>query len=313
MCKISRIEVFNSVWLIVKAVRLTNELAIAYPDSYVGQQIIAFEFQQNSSIGINICAGAVDGLLIWTTKPSKRDLELLKIGEKKFFCGRKKKFGLNLQAVCDSNRKFLFVELSHPGATSDYLAFARCQLNRKLDTKGRPFMCPGLAIFGDNAYENTSYLVTPFKGATSGAKDAFNFYQSQLRITIECAFGMLVHRWGLLRKPMPINISIHKTQKLVYCLCQLHNYCISCNESAVTQELSSDMHTIMAEGGLLLNNFSPDTQRLDELLDGGNSRRDTLRRDRRGHEQDASLPAHVLLHKIQEEGHCRPQMHSRQA
>jgi hypothetical protein len=29
-------------------------------------------------------------------------------------------------------------------------------------------------------------------------KDDYNYYQSQLRMTIECAFGMLVHRWSIL-------------------------------------------------------------------------------------------------------------------
>jgi hypothetical protein len=41
---------------------------------------------------------------------------------KKFYCGCKKRFGLNLQAVCDSEGRFLDVAIGHPGSTSDYLA-----------------------------------------------------------------------------------------------------------------------------------------------------------------------------------------------
>ena len=56
------------------------------------------------------------------------------------------------------------------------------------------FLADGLSIYGDNSYINGPYMVTPFKAVSSGIKDAYNFYQSQLRINIECAFGVLVNR-----------------------------------------------------------------------------------------------------------------------
>jgi hypothetical protein len=306
--KISREEVFNSIWLIVAAVRRTKQLEIAYPSSHLAQRILAFDFSTQSSININNCAGALDGLLIWSNKPTKKDLHELKIGAKKYFCGRKKKFGYNLQAVCDSNQKFLFVEMLHPGATSDFLAFGRSSLNRKLAAAGSSFLCPGLAIFGDNAYENTHYLVTPFKGVSSGPKDAFNFFVSQLRIIIECAFGMLVHRWGILRKPLPTNLSVAKAQLLVYCLCELHNYCISKSEGIALHATHLDSIEIIASGGLLLHDFDPDVQRLDDLLDGGATRQDVLRHDIRGHDNISNLPAHQLLARVTAEGYTRPQV-----
>jgi hypothetical protein len=286
-------------------------LDILYPESYARQSIIAFEFKRHSAINIDICAGALDGLLVWTTKPTKPDLEELNIGEKKFFCGRKKKFGLNLQAVCDSSRKFLFVEISHPGATSDFLAFGRSQLNRKLEAAGRPFLKQGLAIFADNAYENTPYMVTPFKGVNSGPRDAYNFFQSQLRITIECAFGMLVQRRGILRKPLPTNFTAKKSQKFVYCLCQLHNYCISKNEGCALHATHSDLIDIMADGGLLLRGFNPEQNRLHALLDGGETQQDTLRHDQRKHESNKDIPAQKLLSKIAAEGYQRPRLNNK--
>ena len=51
-------------------------------------------------------------------------------------------------------------------------------------------------------------MTTPFKSVSAGYKDAFDFYHSQIRINIECAFGMLVNRWAVLRTPIPINVSI---------------------------------------------------------------------------------------------------------
>jgi hypothetical protein len=311
--KISRIEVFHSMWLIVKAVRRTKQLEISYPTSHIAQQIIAYDFSRLSDININICAGAVDGLLIWTNKPTKPDLKRLKIGAKKFFCGRKKKFGLNLQAVCDSRKKFLFVEVSHPGATSDFLAFARSKLHQQLATSldNQTFLSPGLAIFGDNAYENTSYMVTPYKGVTGGPRDAFNFFQSQLRITVECAFGMLVHRWSILRRPLPLNISAKKAQMLVYCLCQLHNFCISQQEGKAPNPTHADMVETMMHGGLLLHHFDPECQRLDDLLDGGANHRGEAQRRNAERVDRSNLPAQKLLTYITQHGYNRPQQQRR--
>ena len=86
------------------------------------------------------------------------------------------------------------IDISQPAATSDYLTFGTSEL---LDTLLKPgFLKEGVALFDDNAYVNTNFMTTPFKAVSGGILDAFNYYHSQLRITIECAFGMLIHKWG---------------------------------------------------------------------------------------------------------------------
>ena len=102
---------------------------------------IAKEFQKDSKAGFNNCVGCIDGLLIWICKPSNRECELCHCGAKKFFCSRKNKFGLNLQAVCDARGRFLDVSIEHPGATSDFLAFMTSSLKRMIETPG--FLFPG--------------------------------------------------------------------------------------------------------------------------------------------------------------------------
>jgi hypothetical protein len=259
------------------------------------------------------------------------------IGGKKFFCGRKKKFGLNMQAVCDARRRFLDVEIGHPGATSDYLAFALSGLHTKLQGTNPehptlPFLCPGLALFGDNAYINTNYMVVPFKAVSSGPKDAFNFYHSQVRINIECAFGMLVHRWGILRKSIPVNIRLPRTCALVLALCRLHNFCIDENDITITPPTSEDSLDIAVHGGLDLSVFqrlrvdedlgegetieyNHERDRVDGLLDGGQHmedvtdavlRRDTRRVQEQAVEQATPLPYRVMLSHIEEQGFQRP-------
>jgi len=186
---ISHTEVFNSVWKVVDAVINCESLHIGYPTDCNKQKEIAKGFKAKSYAGFGACVGAIDGMLIWTEKPHARDCGNSEVGARKFFCGRKKKHGLNLQAVCDSNRKFLDISILHPGTTADFLCFTTSSIGHKLDNHPS-FLAPGYCLFGDSPCVNTSYMATPFKGARSGPKDDYNFYHSQVRINIECAFGM---------------------------------------------------------------------------------------------------------------------------
>ena len=73
-------------------------------------------------------------------------------------------------------------------------------------------------------------MATPIPGLhISDVEDAYNFYLSQIRITIERAFGILVHRWAILRRSM--SMSILKVPALVTCLMRLHNFCVDHSDS----------------------------------------------------------------------------------
>jgi hypothetical protein len=93
ICAVYRVHssvVYQSIWMVVEAINKTKELQIQFPTKHEDQRVLANEFTHRSSIGLNNCAGCVDGMLIWINKPTIPELEKLKIGGKKFFCGRKK-------------------------------------------------------------------------------------------------------------------------------------------------------------------------------------------------------------------------------
>jgi hypothetical protein len=81
--------------------------------------------------------------------------------------------------------RFTEVYVLNPASSSDFIAFLRSSFNQP------GYLANGLALFDDNAYVSTNYMVTPYKNIGAGVKDEFNFFQSQVRINIECAFGML--------------------------------------------------------------------------------------------------------------------------
>lgn len=301
-------EVNNSVWDVVDAIHNAPELEIKFPETATEQQDLADGFKTKSEIGIPMCVGAIDGILIWIHMPSATDVEGIKFGPSKFFCGRKKKYGVNMQGVCDADRRFLAVEIKFPGSTSDFFAFEQSNLRKMLE---EGLLKNGFCLFGDNAYTNAPYMVVPFSNVRGGAKDAFNFFQSQLRINIECAFGMLVHRFGILRKAIPMNIEVSKTNSLVLALCKLHNFCIDHSDGMIERSYYKDATNIIRDGGMFSSRFDGDSDdqweydtvndRLDDLLDGGQHTQDHSRGDRRRHRRTPNLPNQVIL-----DNHVRP-------
>jgi DDE superfamily endonuclease len=116
-------------------------------------------------------------------------------------------------------------------------------------------------------------MATPYKSVSEDLKDSYNFYHSQLRINIECAFGMLCNHFGILRKAIPSQISIAKTCALVMACCQLHNYCIDNNDD-IPQSTDYDAMNISIDGGIPIaveaNSISNIEYQPVQLLDAGN-------------------------------------------
>ena len=181
-----------------------------------------------------------------------------------------------MQGICDDRRRFIDVDISHPASTSDYLSFGTSKINRRLEEKG--FLSKGLCIYGDNAYMNCPFMATLFKAVKGGIKDAYNFYHSQLRINIECSFGILVARWGILRRALSSNFTVKKIVELVECLCRLHNFIIDSEEESENpgSSLVEDNLNTIVLGGFLMehqnggNGTESETVLLPtEILHGG--------------------------------------------
>lgn len=176
---LSYASVLYSVWLVVDAINGTADFHIRYPADHQLQRRIAAEFHEVSEAGFDNCAGAIDGVLIWIHKPSKKDADKSGIGIKKLYCGRKNKFGLNCQAVSDRRGRFLDISIRYGGSSADCLAFEASDLGRRLEGH---LLQPGLTLFGDNAYLNSPYMATPYQNVSGGSKDNYNFYHSQVSI-----------------------------------------------------------------------------------------------------------------------------------
>ncbi len=168
----------------------------------------------------------------------------------------------------------------------------------------------GLVLFGDNAYFKTRYMATPFPNISSGCKEDYNFFQSQLRIRVECAFGQLVTRWGILRSAIPLNITIVRTVALVSCLAWLHNFCIDegewlCEMSREDEALPMDLKNMMnnSEGYVpLVTDDNHDVAIPVAIMDASHHFDDCPQAARQGRHIDViainNLPCTILLNHV---------------
>lgn len=192
-----RSTIYASIWGIVDVVNTTQSLALnesgAIFPTQEEQATTSQGFLQRSGAGFDQVVGAVDGMLVWTEMPSKKSCKKMNCGQTTFHCVRKDKYGIILLAMCDHKARFRWVDLLAPGRSSDYMAWIKSGLPAILDA--------------DNAFVKKMYMAVPVPGSgLDPVKDAYNFYLSQLRIVIECAFGIFIHRWGILRRPLSCKI-----------------------------------------------------------------------------------------------------------
>jgi len=297
------------------------DLEVFFPDDHSEQLCIARKFRDRSHAGFDCCIGAINGILIWTEKPSEHDCHLLgKIQSRSFFSGRKHKFGLNMQAICDADCLFLEFWIANQASALDYISFITSEFyNRKLQKSN--FLARGLVLFGDNAYVSSDCMATPYKSAHRGLKDDYNFFHSQLRIRIEMAFGMLTQRWGILRKALPARIGILKQIAVTGACVRLHNYCLDLGnaqeildnqlhqsyDNTIVPLLLEDEIYVQTSGGLVYGpNNEPESllhagEHFDDLSDGitSTSMRADAHNKMKEHVKELSLTRPILRkHKL---------------
>ncbi|KAL7483072.1 hypothetical protein ACHAW6_008724 [Cyclotella cf. meneghiniana] len=212
---IGKSTVYDSVYGIVNVVNEDNSLLFnangaPFP-SHDEQREIAEGFRLKSAANFNKIVLTIDGMLIWTVEPSRLIVTISRWGSVCFIVKEKMSMaGFSWQA------SFVY---------SNYLAWMTSEVGLNLTGDDSDLIFPEYTIVGDNAFVENMTMATPVPGVhISDDDDAYNFYLSQVQITIERAFGILVHCWGILWQPM--SMSTLKVPVIVICLMRPHNFCI---------------------------------------------------------------------------------------
>lgn len=252
----------------IDAILNHQSLDLCFPDlnDTNALQKISDGFKEKSEMGImDHCIGAIDGCLI--------DLHSVRgecAKQALRYYTRKGSFALNLQAVCDSSRKFLWIGINNPGSVHDSIAFMHGSLWRALESA--ECIGDGFYLVGDAAYKGFRHLLVPFDGQDLPKwHDSFNFHLSQIRIQIECAFGMLYNRWGIFWRGL--RMTPENATKVIEAAIRVHNFVIDNDADPEPEAELQDQ---------------PDTWNTDAVVN------DRLHDDERPLQNENNAPAHHL-------------------
>jgi len=190
---------------------------------------ISANFAVDSDGSFSGCIGAIDGIAIRIRCPTKEKDGVDDPGN--FFC-RKNFYALNVQAICDRQKRILWISPPHQGSSHDSTAWAQTGLHDLLAKLHDVLKERGLFLVGDSAYPISTYLQVPYPNAKPGTQeDAFNFWLSNSRIQIECTFGEFIARFGLFWRTLKFDLE--RSCHIIRAASKIHNFLIDCREGTV--------------------------------------------------------------------------------
>ena len=214
---ICKAQVMLFVWRAVDALNLRLD-NINFPiDDVAALQELEADFRAGTRGGFwEGQVGAIDGVHFRQRCPSHQEVA----DPMRYYVARKQEFALLAIAICDYHRRFTWVDISHAACTHDSTAWEATKLGARIKAGHlpKPFF-----LNGDAAFPLSNSMIVPSTGDAS--LDDFDFYQSSNRMAIECAFGILVRRWGVLWRPL--SMAFHRRAPLLVALMRLHNFCIN--------------------------------------------------------------------------------------
>ncbi|XP_011686423.1 PREDICTED: putative nuclease HARBI1 [Wasmannia auropunctata] len=170
------------------------------------------------------CIGAVDGKHVVIQAPPHSGST---------YYNYKSSHSIVLMAICDSDYKFILVDIGATGRQSDGgvwgrsamgQAFAEGQIDIPLSEEVTEGPVLPYVLVGDETFQLTNYMMRPFpgKGGLTKEKAVFNYRLSRSRRMVECAFGILSSQWRIYKRP--INTSMETATKIIQATIVLHNF-----------------------------------------------------------------------------------------
>jgi hypothetical protein len=214
---------------VVRAINSHPDLAITCDNSVEActarakgfQKLAASSPKTSNGAGLfEYLTGCIDGIALECQIPGRAEAP----NQTAYVSGSKKMSCLNVQVVCDSECRVLFVSANHVGSTHDSVAFATGLARVINEAQPFPFHWNG-----DPAYLLSRTMIIPFGGVnlhiTFPSQEAFNFYHSQLRITVERTLGIFIQRWGYFWQASRTKVKFFS--EVIHACFRLHNFLIN--------------------------------------------------------------------------------------
>uniref|UniRef100_A0A0C3UFT8 DDE Tnp4 domain-containing protein n=1 Tax=Guillardia theta (strain CCMP2712) TaxID=905079 RepID=A0A0C3UFT8_GUITC len=115
---ISSTAFWDAVDLILDSINTGFDISFPFNDDLEMQKIAHGFANLHASPLFHHCVGAVDGMLLQIQSPASSDTQT----PSRFWC-RKGFYALNVQGVCDSTMRFVYVGINAPGSVHDCAAW----------------------------------------------------------------------------------------------------------------------------------------------------------------------------------------------
>ncbi|XP_039686926.1 protein ALP1-like [Medicago truncatula] len=168
--------------------------------------------------------------------------------------GRKDYPTQNVLAACTFDLKFTYVLVGWEGTASD------SRIVKSALTRRYPLKVPqGKYYLADAGFPLKACLITPYRGERyhlqeysrnppQNPRELFNNRHSSLRMSIECAFGVLKKRFPILQTSTEPTFGIKTQNKIIVACCILHNYLMT--EDPNQNLIDEVRHELTNESGL---------------------------------------------------------------
>lgn len=175
------------------------------------------------------CIGAIDGKHVVIKAPPRCGSD---------YFNYKKDHSIILLALVDHDYCFTYVDIGAKGRASDGGVFANSSLFEALEHNLLEIPQDAV-IVGDDAFPLKPYLLKPYsKRNLTLEEKIFNYRLSRARRISENAFGILVSKFQIFKRP--IDLKPFKVDKIVMATCSLHNWLRKTNNAYVNPGLVDD-------------------------------------------------------------------------
>lgn len=207
----------------VRIVNAINNLASKYIKWPRGADLERTKREFRAISQFDDLVGVVDGTYIPVKAPK---------AQMKSYTNRKCFTSMTLQAVCDSNLRYIDCYTGWPSSVPDVRIFKNSHLFNNVNQDVLHYFPNGEYIFGDKAYPVMEWCIPPYirrhGRPISQMQTRFNGRQASVRQVIERSFALLFGRFRRLRY-LDMN-RIDWMPAVILACCVLHNICIIGND-----------------------------------------------------------------------------------
>lgn len=174
-------------------------------------------------------------------------------------------YGVNLLAIVDSKKRFLWTCGGLRGSMSESRAF-RESAWYEAQKGSHPKLRPGFCLLADGGLALETWLLKPYpeEQVTTVAKRLYNYLECSPRVVVEHAFGQLKERWRVLHHG--VSVETEFVPYVVEACVRLHNFLIDMGDGWTrTVDAQAGNHQGMAADALEDDTYELTVQMRDAL------------------------------------------------